>query len=464
MLDTCCSDTPNTTSPDEPSPVATTSDGLTSDGLTPDGLTPDGLTPDGLTSDGLTPDGLTPDGLTPDGLTTDGLTTDGLTPDGLTTDGLTTDGLSTVKKSPVVTSTVKKSPATSASNPREYTQITILYRGKIYYGMNIKMKFKEPVSSSHRKDSEGNFCFIYSEQNNWWKLNILVPKDTCAYGNLVIESNKQNTILLRTHKFEQATEILNYPCIAQYLMELNRAQNLPDPHFNSCTDGEMWCSINWIRDHADRFVIENTSFDYLQPFSPDVCHRKLYVGVMNKTKYIISPFGEADNKSTPLNEYLNYQLGQLLCPPQNVYLPITFLSVVNQPKYKLGIGSVKEFVQIKNSTVTTYDIAPELCSWISLYDFLIGNIERNWNDHLCVDIQNRYCLLDNDTQMDHLKKLNANFKWSKLDHLSDVTKNVCQNILSGKGCNFLNFSKIKAPVEWKNTVLKQLQLVNNKLF
>jgi len=323
----------------------------------------------------------------------------------------------------------------------------IIYKGKIYYGTNVKFQLMA---------SNTSYALQYSDNETWC---IVIDDLKESLGHFILEKNNIESHFLRNVRIKIGeTNVYEYNCMSQYCLEINRAQSLIDPNYLSCTDGQMWCSIKWLKRNAGSYPLEVEATESIEPFNPAVCHRKLYKIAIQSQMFIFSPFAGADNKYTPIHEIVNYKFAQILQPPHNIYLPTTSVTIINEePDHKLGIGSLKTFINIEHKNISTRNLPPKTSSWVQCYDYLIVNIERNWNDHLCVDDKKRYCLLDNDTGLIHLEKLNKNFRFSKVDHLEKKYRDILYQIHNKKGEAYDKFIKIRAPPYWYEVVEQQIK-------
>ena len=238
------------------------------------------------------------------------------------------------------------------------------------------------------------------------------------------------------------------------MKKINRARGIRDFSRNSVLEAEMWRSIKWLLTNARFQPSDVTYFESVVNFNPEVCHRKLYLVSKNKRKYIFSPIADSSNKFTPIHEIINYQLGRILCPPGNIYLPHTEGIILDQDDYHLGYGSLKEFISITKTNVWTGMLSPEINAWVQLYDYLIVNVERDWNDHICMDELGRICLLDNDMGLYHLDEHN-NYNFSQLDELDDDTTSILYNLQKNKSIIY----EIEAPYHWYEIIFGRINKV-----
>ena len=327
----------------------------------------------------------------------------------------------------------------NTTNLMKRTNIT--YIGKIYYGTTVFFRLQE---------SNKNIALMYTDEGRW-VVSIDLQNDTV--GHLVFKKNGIESHLTKDHVIKAGVDIvLEYPCISQYCLEINRSQGLLDPHYKSCTDGEMWCSVKWLQRNGHRFPNELLSYDSMEEFNPKVCHRKLFKLSINSSKYIYSPFGQADNKYTPIQETANYKLAKILNPPHPIHLPKTSVCLIDG----LGIGSLKEFINIKDKLITTNKLPSKIKAWVACFDFIIINIERDWNDHLCIDDKDRLCLLDNDTGLEHLNKFKS-FKFNQVsENIDSSLIHTLTDIKNHKGIVYEQFLDIKAPSFWYEAIQSQI--------
>ena len=274
--------------------------------------------------------------------------------------------------------------------------------------------------------------------------------------NSTDSESQQSCYLIKEHVF-YPNEVYNirYHNMDAYMVEINQARGIRDLKDNSLTDTIIWGSMNWLIHNARYQPSELTYCTYIKPFFPKICHRSLYEIYSNNQTYIFSPVLYASNKFTPIHEICNYQLAQLLIPPNTLYLPKTTECIIDQDNFHLGFGSLKEKINIKKTILMNSIDDAQIISWISLFDFLIVNIERNWSDHLCIDDQNRLCLLDNDMNLYHLDKFN-NFNFIMLDQLNIKTKKVLYDIQEN---NIIILNPIKAPDYWYKVILNRINKV-----
>ena len=220
-------------------------------------------------------------------------------------------------------------------------------------------------------------------------------------------------------------------------------------------DAMVWKAVNWFQQNSAKLLPTPSTIInkecVLTPFNPDVCHRKMYlVDGLDGKKYIFSPMIEADNKWTPLYEIINYKLAQYLKVPSAFYIPETFEGCIPGK----GIGSLKVFITIKDKNVYLNNIRNKKdLAWIIVYDYLISNIERNWNDHLCLDSFGKLCLLDNDLGV-HRQAESILPNQETINNLPAETKEQIKK---------LNISSFDAPYHWVEIVEPRLQALRSKI-
>jgi hypothetical protein len=225
------------------------------------------------------------------------------------------------------------------------------------------------------------------------------------------------------------------------------------------SDKEVWHSVNWFVNFGKFFPHFPDNIIHpikkIEHYKPKICHRQLYqlVGA-NGQKYIFSPMRYADKKWTPMFEIYNYQLAQKMGIPEKIYIPHIFEGMVCQHHFQLGLGSFKVFVNLVRRDVDRKkELKHHENAWIIVFDYLISNIERDWSDHLSVDVYNTFILLDNDLGIEHAHKstLPAN---NVLLQLKDT---VVQNVLD------LNVDEIDAPYNWIDFIKPRLQALKDQL-
>lgn len=275
-------------------------------------------------------------------------------------------------------------------------------------------------------------------------VNFIVVKKSGEKINLPLNSPIEfKTNFLKVHesvsKFEQEQKI--------YETHLKQRDKLID-------DGMVWKAVNWFQQNSSKIEpqpknIVNTS-TVLTPFNPDVCHRKMYLIDGNDgKKYIFSPMIEASNKWTPIYEILNYKLAMKLKMPNTFYMPDTFEGFVEGK----GVGSFKVFITIKDKNVYLSNIRNKKdLAWITVYDYLISNIERNWNDHLCLDTFGKLCLLDNDLGV-HRQAESIIPSQDIINQLPNETKELLKK---------MNISDFDAPYHWVEIVEPRIKAICQK--
>lgn len=333
--------------------------------------------------------------------------------------------------------------------------INIYFFGKLLYGQTL---YFECLNLPTELKSISKLRFSCKNENEWFCEIEELPTDIdYIQGKFIIKNcDQKECYLIKEYRFLKNNQYsVRYYNLYEYTREINRARGIPDFKYLSATDGEIWCSIQWLIRNARFQPADLTVCDSIEPFNPKVCHRKLFKVQINNKYYLFSPVGYANNKFTPLNEILNYKLAQLLNPPDSIYIPETTDVIIDQDDYHLGYGSLKTFIKITNTNVWIQNLPKDVCSWVQLFDFLIVNIERDWNDHLCQDEYGKICLLDNDMNLYHLDKF-KNFNFNRLDNLSNTVKKKLYQLNENK---HIIYNSIQAPDIWYKVIFNRLNKV-----
>lgn len=293
--------------------------------------------------------------------------------------------------------------------------------------------------------------WVFSKLIYGHKNIVICPFIKYSYDKIICNSEQKCNINLDQNEHHQnehhRIDLNNTKLIQEYVMSnYTREQEYLHQRIPEIIDAQTWCAINWIQQKKNlipQYPKQMFPLRHMEEFHPKVIfHRKLFkiIDKVNST-YIFSPMLQSPNKWTPIYEICNYKLACLLRPPPTLYFPNCFEGLVHE----LGVGSFKEFIHIKKSDVSTNNLPKELQAWICTYDYLICNIERNWNDHLCLDENNRFVCLDNDLGIHHEFKLPV---FDLIQYLPKETIRCIQNI---------NLLTIGGPYHWVSFVQPRLQ-------
>ena len=179
--------------------------------------------------------------------------------------------------------------------------------------------------------------------------------------------------------------------------------------YSNINDAAVWSGVQYFSNSQRALSGQLDKFKYpldilpdiinIDPFKPKQCSRKLFLVTTKNGRYIYSPMISSTQKWTPIYEIYNFQLAVLMNYPQEYFnIPHVFEAYLG-PAY--GVGSCKLYIENITKRGMKYNHVSgknrEAFIWLKLYDYYIGNVEREWNDHLSMDSNSKFILLDNDS-------------------------------------------------------------------
>ena len=367
----------------------------------------------------------------------------------------------------------KKIISINLISPKLHQQNTIYFNI-----LGIKPTYASYISSSYenkyiitnttQNTFENNVSFqryLYTTSSSTSVVDIHIKLFIKLYNDSILQDDMNYTIKLsgttNTIDLNNSIFIKKYISL-QLKRELEIVHQITDTSI--MTESMVWCSLNWLKEYSEyideypKYLFPLISTDIFEPKHTSY-HRKLYkcISSYNNNKiYLFSPCINSPNKWTPLYEIYNYKLAKLLIIPENtLYFPECFEGFIHH----LGIGSFKEFITInKKKTIKISDLDISTKTWLIMYDYLICNIERDWIDHLCIDIYNKINCLDNDLGINHENDYtNPPCDKNFYDNLNIQTKNILQNL----NTNHPEF--INAPYNWKVFITKRIKQFNQEM-